>query len=64
MAEKPKFERIKPHVNVGTIAHVGNSKTTLTAAIAQILAIDAKQQAQAEERQRATQAAKGVSDAA
>jgi elongation factor Tu len=33
MAEKPKFERRKPHVNVGTIGHVDHGKTTLTAAI-------------------------------
>jgi len=30
---KPKFERTKPHVNVGTIGHVDHGKTTLTAAI-------------------------------
>lgn len=33
MAEKAKFERTKPHVNVGTIGHVDHGKTTLTAAI-------------------------------
>jgi elongation factor Tu len=33
MAEKAKFERGKPHVNVGTIGHVDHGKTTLTAAI-------------------------------
>ncbi len=33
MAEKAKFERNKPHVNVGTIGHVDHGKTTLTAAI-------------------------------
>jgi elongation factor Tu len=33
MAEKSKFERSKPHVNVGTIGHVDHGKTTLTAAI-------------------------------
>jgi len=32
---KPKFERTKPHVNVGTIGHVDHGKTTLTAAITQ-----------------------------
>ena len=31
MAEKAKFERIKPHINVGTIGHVDHGKTTLTA---------------------------------
>src|SRR3989338_5111848 len=37
MAEKQKFERAKPHVNVGTIGHVDHGKTTLTAAITHIL---------------------------
>jgi len=37
MAEKEKFERVKPHVNVGTIGHVDHGKTTLTAAITHIL---------------------------
>ena len=32
---KEKFERTKPHVNVGTIGHVDHGKTTLTAAITQ-----------------------------
>ncbi len=35
---KKKFERTKPHVNVGTIGHVDHGKTTLTAAITQCLA--------------------------
>jgi elongation factor Tu len=35
---KQKFERTKPHVNVGTIGHVDHGKTTLTAAITQVLA--------------------------
>lgn len=39
MAEKQKFERTKPHVNVGTIGHVDHGKTTLTAAISQYCAI-------------------------
>ncbi|MFO7765425.1 MAG: GTP-binding protein, partial [Pelovirga sp.] len=34
---KAKFERIKPHVNVGTIGHVDHGKTTLTAAITRVL---------------------------
>ena len=34
---KEKFERKKPHVNVGTIGHVDHGKTTLTAAITTIL---------------------------
>ena len=37
MAEKEKFNREKPHVNVGTIGHVDHGKTTLTAAITHIL---------------------------
>ena len=34
---KEKFERTKPHVNVGTIGHVDHGKTTLTAAITRVL---------------------------
>jgi hypothetical protein len=34
---KRKFERTKPHVNVGTIGHVDHGKTTLTAAITTVL---------------------------
>jgi elongation factor Tu len=37
MAEKEKFDRSKPHLNVGTIGHVDHGKTTLTAAITHIL---------------------------
>ena len=33
MAEKAKFDRSKPHVNIGNIGHVDHGKTTLTAAI-------------------------------
>src|SRR6201996_6226105 len=35
---KEKFDRSKPHVNVGTIGHIDHGKTTLTAAITQTLA--------------------------
>ena len=35
---KEKFERTKPHVNIGTIGHVDHGKTTLTAAITKCLA--------------------------
>jgi elongation factor Tu len=35
---KAKFERDKPHVNVGTIGHIDHGKTTLTAAITTVLA--------------------------
>jgi len=38
MAEKKKFERTKPHANVGTIGHVDHGKTTLTVAITKVLA--------------------------
>ncbi len=41
---KPKFERTKPHVNVGTIGHVDHGKTTLTAAILQVLSKTGKAQ--------------------
>ncbi|MBL8667058.1 MAG: elongation factor Tu, partial [Rhodospirillales bacterium] len=34
---KAKFERTKPHCNVGTIGHVDHGKTTLTAAITKVL---------------------------
>ena len=34
---KQKFERSKPHVNIGTIGHVDHGKTTLTAAITTVL---------------------------
>ncbi len=37
MAEKEKYVRTKPHVNVGTIGHVDHGKTTLTAAITHVL---------------------------
>ena len=36
---KEKFERTKPHVNIGTIGHVDHGKTTLTAAITKTLAM-------------------------
>ena len=35
---KAKFERTKPHINIGTIGHVDHGKTTLTAAITTVLA--------------------------
>lgn len=37
---KAKFERTKPHVNIGTIGHVDHGKTTLTSAITRVLAKD------------------------
>ena len=36
---KEKFDRSKPHVNIGTIGHVDHGKTTLTAAIATLLSV-------------------------
>ena len=36
---KAKFERSKPHCNIGTIGHVDHGKTTLTAAITKVLAL-------------------------
>jgi elongation factor Tu len=44
---KQKFERTKPHVNVGTIGHIDHGKTSLTAAITKYLALkgDAKYRA-------------------
>ena len=39
MAEKEKFDRSLPHVNIGTIGHVDHGKTTLTAAITKVLAL-------------------------
>ncbi len=38
MAESAKYQRTKPHVNIGTIGHVDHGKTTLTAAITTVLA--------------------------
>ncbi|MBR2375319.1 MAG: elongation factor Tu, partial [Clostridia bacterium] len=35
---KAKFDRSKPHVNIGTIGHVDHGKTTLTAAITMVMA--------------------------
>ncbi len=43
---KAKFDRTKPHVNVGTIGHVDHGKTTLTAAITTVQAAKGKAQAQ------------------
>ena len=44
---KQKFERTKPHVNIGTIGHVDHGKTTLTAAITMCLAKEGLAQATA-----------------
>ena len=39
---KAKFERNKPHVNIGTIGHIDHGKTTLTAAITKVLGMQGK----------------------
>ena len=39
---KAKYERTKPHINIGTIGHVDHGKTTLTAAITKVLAMQGK----------------------
>ena len=39
---KAKFERTKPHVNIGTIGHVDHGKTSLTAAITKTLGFSGK----------------------
>ena len=44
---KSKFERTKPHVNIGTIGHVDHGKTTLTAAITTCLSKVGKAEAMA-----------------
>ena len=44
---KAKFERTKPHVNIGTIGHVDHGKTTLTAAITKYLALKGQAQFEA-----------------
>ena len=44
---KEKFERNKPHVNIGTIGHVDHGKTTLTAAITKVLALKGQAQFEA-----------------
>lgn len=43
---KAKFERTKPHVNIGTIGHVDHGKTTLTAAITKVLGMRGQAQSQ------------------
>ena len=41
---KQKFERTKPHINIGTIGHVDHGKTTLTAAITKVLSLKGQAQ--------------------
>ena len=54
---KQRFERTKPHVNVGTIGHVDHGKTTLTAAITAALATKKAEQAGAAREKREKEAA-------
>ena len=54
MNKKPKFDRVKPDVNVGTICHVDHGKSTLTAAIARFLV--EQQKAKAAQRAQAQKA--------
>lgn len=42
MADRAKFERTKPHLNIGTIGHVDHGKTTLTSAITKVLSENVK----------------------
>jgi len=49
MMAKAKFERTKPHVNIGTIGHVDHGKTTLTSAITKVLAAKGLAQAKSYE---------------
>jgi len=58
---KAKFERNKPHVNIGTIGHVDHGKTSLTAAITKVLA--EKGQAQFTDYVTSTRLRKSVSAA-
>ncbi|MBI4654817.1 MAG: elongation factor Tu, partial [Nitrospirae bacterium] len=39
---KARFQRVKPHINVGTIGHVDHGKTTLTSAITKYLSLKGK----------------------
>src|SRR3954462_287743 len=47
---KAKFDRSKPHVNIGTIGHVDHGKTTLTAAITSVLAKSGHAEARADDQ--------------
>ena len=49
---REKYERTKPHVNIGTIGHVDHGKTTLTAAITAVLAAQGQEIGRASCRER------------
>ena len=53
LPQRQKFERNKPHVNIGTIGHVDHGKTTLSAAITMVLALGLHHTQQAMQAQRA-----------
>jgi elongation factor Tu len=57
---KGKFERTKPHVNVGTIGHVDHGKTTLTAAITSVMAAKFGGEAKAYDQIQAPLRARGL----
>ncbi len=60
---KAKFERTKPHVNVGTIGHIDHGKTTLTAAITKVLSEEGKAQFMSYEEVAKASIAQGRRDA-
>ena len=57
---KEKFERNKPHCNIGTIGHVDHGKTTLTAAITRVLADAGSAEGGRSNRQGARGQARGI----
>ena len=60
---KEKFERNKPHLNIGTIGHIDHGKTTLTAAITKVLA-ESGTGSQVDQLRRDRQGARGEGSAA
>ena len=59
---KEKFERDKPHVNVGTIGHIDHGKTTLTAAITKTLSTDGRRRGEELRRDRQRSRGEGARD--
>jgi len=56
---KEKFQRTKPHVNVGTMGHVDHGKTTLTAAITKVLGMEGGAEVDPDQRAQPVEAARG-----